>query len=61
MLEEYCHKFGGMYIPPNPTPLLKEQKTEEIRNSEVGSESIDLSQSRIEELENLRKDKLVTE
>lgn len=35
MLEEYCHKFGGMYIPPNPTPPLEELMIEEISKSEA--------------------------
>lgn len=24
MLEEYCHKFGGVYIPPNPVPPVEQ-------------------------------------
>jgi hypothetical protein len=31
MLEEYCFKFGGVYIPPNPMPPAEEAKIEELR------------------------------
>ena len=62
MLEEYCLKYGGMYIPPNPIPPpIEEQKSELTNQSEESLLKDDFNETNHQELENLRIEKLVTE
>ena len=62
MLEEYCLKFGGMYIPPNPTPpLIQEFGSNLTDQSQESMSKNELNETDNQELENLRIEKLVTE